>query len=140
MSIPGFGNVVPIHFSILSLAGWKLETTGSGLLRDDSERLAEMRRGRENSYSAPALISALTLLLGVSCYSRPGSSITATPTPSTRWTGPCVTPSAIGRSIACGHSRRTPNARVTRRRDNPPMQRTGRGGIFGFLSRRWAGR
>ena len=46
MTIPGFGNMLPIHFSVLSLIGWRLSRGGSELLLDESERVTEMRRGR----------------------------------------------------------------------------------------------
>jgi hypothetical protein len=48
MSIPGFGRILPIHGSILSLIGWRLTRGGSELLADPSERIAAMRRGRSD--------------------------------------------------------------------------------------------
>jgi hypothetical protein len=45
MSIPGFGNIMPIHGAILSLVGWQLTRGRSFIPKDENERLTEMRSG-----------------------------------------------------------------------------------------------
>ena len=45
MSIPGFGNIVPIHGKILSLIGWRLSRGGSELIAPEPERIEQMRTG-----------------------------------------------------------------------------------------------
>ena len=45
MSIPGFGNIVPVHGEILSLVGWRLSRGGSELIVSECERVEEMRTG-----------------------------------------------------------------------------------------------
>ena len=45
MSIPGFGNIMPIHGDVLPLIGWRLSRGGSELIEDESERLEEVRMG-----------------------------------------------------------------------------------------------
>jgi hypothetical protein len=45
MTIRGFGNLLPIHFSILGLIGWRLTRAGGEIARDESERLELMREG-----------------------------------------------------------------------------------------------
>lgn len=45
MSIPWFGNIMPIHGAILSLVGWRLTRGGCWIPTDDDERLAQMRAG-----------------------------------------------------------------------------------------------
>ena len=47
MSIPRFGKIMPVHGEILSLIGWRLTRGESVLIEDQSERLSEMRYGRE---------------------------------------------------------------------------------------------
>jgi len=45
MSIPGFGNILPIHGHILALIGWRLSRGGSELVRSEPQRLEQMRSG-----------------------------------------------------------------------------------------------
>jgi len=45
MSIRGFGNILPIHFEILSLIGWRMSRGGSELIASEAERIEEMRTG-----------------------------------------------------------------------------------------------
>lgn len=45
MSIPDFGRIVPIHFDILGLIGWRLSPGGSELIAFEPERLEQMRSG-----------------------------------------------------------------------------------------------
>jgi hypothetical protein len=44
MSIPGFGRIMPIHFEILGLIGWRLSPAGSELIASELERIEEMRK------------------------------------------------------------------------------------------------
>jgi hypothetical protein len=48
MSIPGFGNIMPIHGEVLALIGWRISRGGSRLITSRAERLQEMRRGHAN--------------------------------------------------------------------------------------------
>ena len=45
MSIPGFGNIMPIHGEILSLIGWRLSRGGSEVIASEPQRLEQMRTG-----------------------------------------------------------------------------------------------
>jgi hypothetical protein len=48
MTIPRFGNIMPIHGSVLSLIGWHLSRRGAHLIAAECERIATMRGGHRD--------------------------------------------------------------------------------------------
>lgn len=48
MSIPGFGNIVPVHGEILSLIGWRLSRGSTELVASEPQRIEQMRAGHAN--------------------------------------------------------------------------------------------
>jgi hypothetical protein len=45
MSVPRFGNIMPVHGEVLRLIGWDLSRGSSELITDESERVEMMRQG-----------------------------------------------------------------------------------------------
>lgn len=47
MTIPRFGNVMPIHCDVLALIGWRLSRGDSGIASKPSDRIAIMQEGQD---------------------------------------------------------------------------------------------
>ena len=45
MTIPGFGNIVPIQGDLLMMIGWELTRAGAKLIAAEPQRIEQMRRG-----------------------------------------------------------------------------------------------